>query len=40
MLTKYMKEFDIKQVIDNNHDSMENLIEHKQLISQLVGHLN
>jgi hypothetical protein len=40
MLTKYISELDIKEIIDNNHDNITNLISHKQLINQLVGHLN
>jgi len=26
MLTKYLSELEIKSIIDNNHDSMDNLI--------------
>lgn len=40
MLTKYIKELDLEQIIDNNHDSMDNLIAHKHLINSLIGHLN
>ena len=40
MLTKYLKEVDIKDIIDNYHDSMDNLNNHKQTINHLIGHLN
>ena len=40
MLTKYIKEVEIKEIIDNYHDSMENLVTHKQTITHLIGHLN
>jgi len=40
MLTKYLKEIDIKDIIDNYHDSIDNLTNHKQTISHLIGHLN
>lgn len=40
MLTKYLNEVDLNGIIDNYHDSMENLVNHKQTITHLIGHLN
>lgn len=40
MLTKYLNEIDLNGIIDNYHDSMENLVNHKQTITHLIGHLN
>lgn len=33
MLSKYLNELDVKEIMDNNHDNMDNLIQHKMLIN-------
>ena len=40
MLGKYVKEQDIKKILDNNYESRENLIQHKQLLNEVIGQLN
>ena len=37
MLGKYLDETDLKTLIDNNEDSVQNLARHKQIINSLVG---